>query len=1440
MMKGFLKSNESVLPLSPTVTVIGREKCDIVIASTVIEAQHAIIEYSEQETCFVLQDLNTAHGTYVNECRVQNAAVRLSPGDIIRFGYCGTPYQLDVENAPQVSCPPVQQHAAWNSQLTMINHEVPLSSQESLPHLSSYSTIDSKAGSQSQLPVISAAYSVPGVSSPTSSAWQSTTPWPPTSQPVNVNMAPRPPKPRPSSAGTRRGSVGGVNVITQASPTNSPLPPRRVTSGWVSSAGARTILTSQQNLSSSPNTRASPVNEMMALHEKEQKMLRMGDEINRLAVFEAESQRKDSVIGSLRDEVNRLQLQLQEASRTVVPDSSYEQHVKTLEGDVRMKELEINALRLQMSKMRPESSDPMENFATLRSILNTREKELVVLKLEVEKMKKDRASTATLLTSLNRDVNNKETMVNRLKGEIEIVKRELREKDVSLSAMTAKFSRVRETKRHEEEMAGKNKEIITLKHQTQIENRNREELEKQDKQLISMKSKLKGLENKLEEQTNIIANKQQEIDEMKADASKEKQVHENLKSEANHSKTQFVEMQKAKITAKEKAEEAEKKYERLRSRILQTTLSAPGFKMPDVDETNDDILVDTMKKLINDRTEVKNKMKEMKESVKSHENYKKEAKNSIKALKQHLTQSEKRLQDGGRTCSHLRDEVKLLQSVTVDESLQGVRDTIAMIMQDELSWQQEYESALEKCGWDVKSADQNMSKFILGLKSKCDSLLKDKELISTKLSTIETKVRSETQTEIQKLTTEHKHTLDDTLEKLRLENEKKLQAALEENKQIEEKKHKEVQQSNQSKIRQQEESLQELRKTLVEKSSNEERLSQVEKELRNEIKNYIESEGKLKEDLIAKDQAMKGEAAKLVDQITELKESHTKEAKAFKEQIHQHSLTIVSHEEKVTKFSKEIKDLKNELHSHKEQLEEKSKQARDAVAKLREKQAKEALLSGAKPKIPPKPVLINGAVPDVMALERLVNVLKKDNIEMKKEIQNRQDIIIGLRRDLAGASARLSDLTGELSEKQKLEIENSRVTIRQQDAELSTQRQQLMKLSELVDQQSAKITSMQQELDTQSEELSGHKSKLTSSADEVLQLRNQLVAEQENKAKALQQVQQEGLITSELSSVGAQCRGERHDQVISRQREALAELRSRIKGLEVNRPPLPTHDQALQQVILLKRELAELRAKQAQVFDTKNVTAESILDREVARVRGSLNTMSGSSTAIERSVRVEVQQAMEHSERTYLDLAQSCASVLGLGEISGQESMAHLPQDERERLVKDRERANEIIASRIKVLNQRLDRKDEILRDYEKDLERLREAEKIAGEKSNQVESLANDVRGRSEETLYLRETLRRTRHQLDQEKRLNGAIKSKKTFHLENDEKSPQMWPKHKCFEEVKPKKEAKSKVAKNKLIRKNYEIEALKAELNSREDQLCDTTTRLINLENAIGLAN
>ena len=59
---------------------------------------------------------------------------------------------------------------------------------------------------------------------------------------------------------------------------------------------------------------------------------------------------------------------------------------------------------------------------------------------------------------------------------------------------------------------------------------------------------------------------------------------------------------------------------------------------------------------------------------------------------------------------------------------------------------------------------------------------------------------------------------------------------------------------------------------------------------------------------------------------------------------------------------------------------------------------------------------------------------------------------------------------------------------------------------------------------------------------------------------------------------------------------------------------------------------------------------------------------------------------------------------------------------------------------------------------------------------------MQTDVRTKTEESQYLRETLQRTKDKLEQEKRLNSAIKHKKTFHLENEGVSRGGWPRHQC----------------------------------------------------------
>ncbi|NWS53713.1 FHAD1 protein, partial [Chunga burmeisteri] len=102
-MRAFLKSSEGCFQLNPHMTTIGRhEGSDIVLQTTGVADHHAALKITAWDNGFVLQDFNSPHGTFVNGCQVQNAAVKVSPGDILRFGTGGASFELVVDGAAQV------------------------------------------------------------------------------------------------------------------------------------------------------------------------------------------------------------------------------------------------------------------------------------------------------------------------------------------------------------------------------------------------------------------------------------------------------------------------------------------------------------------------------------------------------------------------------------------------------------------------------------------------------------------------------------------------------------------------------------------------------------------------------------------------------------------------------------------------------------------------------------------------------------------------------------------------------------------------------------------------------------------------------------------------------------------------------------------------------------------------------------------------------------------------------------------------------------------------------------------------------------------------------------------------------------------------------------------------------------------------------------------
>ncbi|XP_063715664.1 forkhead-associated domain-containing protein 1-like [Symsagittifera roscoffensis] len=543
----------------------------------------------------------------------------------------------------------------------------------------------------------------------------------------------------------------------------------------------------------------------------------------------------------------------------------------------------------------------------------------------------------------------------------------------------------------------------------------------------------------------------------------------------------------------------------------------------------------------------------------------------------------------------------------------------------------------------------------------------------------------------------------------------------------------------------------------------------------------------------------------------------------------EHAKTIVKLEEKIIALSQEN--------------EENIKMRESAVTEKEETIAK---YTRDKPKIPPKPASIAPVrtMEDLHALEQLVLLLRGELSEAKKQLKDNETVIEGLARDLAGANARLNDVAGELSESQKEEVERSQALVRDLEVQLASIKVQVDSALAQKHQMTQDVEQLTVELQNSKQMVEQLKTQLGGKESELVEMRKQLFEQVQINERQMAVQKEQTRIAEELSGMGAQCKGERHLQVMQRQKEALSDLRHRIKLLEQNRPPIPTADQALGQVALLQRELAELKAQQGagsgQDIPGLDIDDEDFMDAdsgEVKKGRGKIEE------ALLKANRVENAEALDLSEKSYFSLTKSLARRLGLENMNGNRTLAHISRDEREKLFVEREKDIEQINSNVGALQSRVERKDELLNTYEKDLNKLREMEAIAAQKQKEVLKANADLRAKKEEIEFIREALRRTKEDYEREKRLNVAIKSKKGEFLEQFEKQAQQNKSgmqgvnktgHSCVPEDVMGKDSRRKREENeRLKKKSYEVEKLKELLKEKENQISELSVKVVNYE-------
>lgn len=101
---------------------------------------------------------------------------------------------------------------------------------------------------------------------------------------------------------------------------------------------------------------------------------------------------------------------------------------------------------------------------------------------------------------------------------------------------------------------------------------------------------------------------------------------------------------------------------------------------------------------------------------------------------------------------------------------------------------------------------------------------------------------------------------------------------------------------------------------------------------------------------------------------------------------------------------------------------------------------------------------------EIESMCRTLDLLQSECQTYKIRLAEQNEVIKSLRQELMTVSAKMSDVQGELTEKQKQELEKQKKLVIVQQRELSENRSQMAKLSEIIEKQIEKIESLNLDL----------------------------------------------------------------------------------------------------------------------------------------------------------------------------------------------------------------------------------------------------------------------------------------------------------------------------------------------------------------------------------------
>ncbi|KAK3566336.1 hypothetical protein QTP86_032338, partial [Hemibagrus guttatus] len=1003
---------------------------------------------------------------------------------------------------------------------------------------------------------------------------------------------------------------------------------------------------------------------------------------------------------SMSQSCQSMQDLLQDKEESCVRCTAEQSGVLASQGETQRKECMISALREEVSALRLQLSQSNQNDPDIRHKLRNltrdiqekkeeiqhlkeqmleiqartgelnaqavaeRDQRISDLKKQLDKLKSENSKSTALISSVQKDLLAREKQALKLAAEVDNLRKDARHKDAQLSNMANKLSKLKEIEKHQEEFLAREKEMESLKRTVEQMEMTLREKQREMKQQNTERDLLKHrLDQKTQEQSSL----QSEMSKLKLQQQQTLQREQKAQSELRHTQTRL---------------------ENFRSQIMKRVLVTS-------ETLSEQEILDCLSKLKKQKEEINSTVQELQQQLQEHNKNQRVMEEDAEKLKARLTEFQSNVQK-----VYLVDDIQSQISTLQDEN---VCPAVSWVQTHTLSILTSLHTLLKDTADTLLATGIEASEKTGGVSGAVKTLCQQHQEIQSQLKRLQAEKKQLEEREDLADGMQIKQEMKEQVHQKPQSEE--TQAKMEDTIKL----HLEKMSTDLEAARKAEAVLRsEMEAQEAKWSTKLEEADKRENELREKVRDVELQEEqwrkKMKEEKVREDEWKRRVEEAMQRGAEQERERSSVEIEEYREQVRQHAHTIVALEEQMSSALKKAREMEEERDTLTQQLTEALNQ-----------------IEGVKPSVSVE------QTEEQQQLKQTVTSLRASLGMSQQEVVRQGEVIASLSRDLSHAHARLSDLKGELSEEQKMELETHKALVVDQRMQLSMLTQKLTVTTELLEQKEEQLRTLREKLIETEADLKRERTENTGPLPLTIPT---------TKDVAIM------VSSSNLPNQVSKCKVCRQEEMMRQGKETLNAMKDRISAVEQKWP-----------CNVLAQQREPMRQDQK-----KQVQMKAQRFKRSAAQRDSFSSVSGfafpealSEAALERTARLDLSDALELSERTYVDLARALCEALELceGQLSGCVPLKHLPPGEREHMASLRQEDLELLRSQIALQNSQSQNKDLLLQESQREIQTLRDSQAFGQQLQIELDNVRSELATLKLESSTLRQTLEETQTQL-------------------------------------------------------------------------------------------